>query len=49
MFNPYKTEDIAEKVTSALKNKDNSSQTLKVSNLINKIFENENENLKKIY
>jgi len=25
----------------ALKNKDNSSQTLKVSNLINKIFENE--------
>ena len=41
LFNPYKTEDIAEKVTLALKNKDNSSQTLKVSNLINKIFENE--------
>ncbi|MFL2603735.1 MAG: glycosyltransferase [Flavobacteriaceae bacterium] len=41
LFNPYKIEDMAEKITLALKSKDNSSQTLKVSNLINKIFENE--------
>ena len=41
MFNPFKTKDMAEKIILVLKNKKNSRQVLKVSNLINKIFENE--------
>ena len=41
MFNPYKIKDMAEKIILVLKTKKNSRQVLKVSNLINKIFENE--------
>ena len=41
VFNPYDIKDIAEKIITVLKNKKTSKQILKVSNLINKIFENE--------